>query len=107
MNTRQSFLSLVTMGFLAMTLLSSCGDIEQNLVLNANGSGTLETSFDVGEMMSMMKGGGLPNIPGMPSIPGFRQAPTQNSGKKGKKKRKNTEIRKRYKKNTVKYILVS
>jgi len=58
MNTRQSFLSLVTMGFLAMTLLSSCGDIEQNLVLNANGSGTLETSFDVGEMMSMMKGMG-------------------------------------------------
>lgn len=58
MNTRQSFLSLVAMGFLTMTLLSSCGDIEQNLVLNANGSGTLETSFDVGEMMGMMKGMG-------------------------------------------------
>lgn len=58
MNTRQSFLSLVTMGLLTMTLLSSCGDIEQNLVLNANGSGTLETSFDVGEMMGMMKGMG-------------------------------------------------
>ena len=58
MNTRQSFLSLVTMGLLTMTRLSSCGDIEQNLVLNANGSGTLETSFDVGEMMGMMKGMG-------------------------------------------------
>lgn len=58
MNTRQSFLSLVIMGILTMTILSSCGDIEQNLVLNANGSGTLETSFDVGEMMGMMKGMG-------------------------------------------------
>ncbi len=58
MNIRQSFLSLATMGILTMTVLSSCGDIEQNLVLNANGSGTLETSFDVGEMMGMMKGMG-------------------------------------------------
>jgi signal recognition particle subunit SRP54 len=37
-------------------------------------------------MMSMMKGGGLPSIPGMPSIPGFRQAPSQQSSQKGKKK---------------------
>ena len=58
MNTRQSFLSLATLGILTMTLLSSCGDIEQNLVLNANGSGTLETSFDIGEVMGMMKGMG-------------------------------------------------
>lgn len=58
MKIRQSFLSLATLGILIMTLLSSCGDIEQNLVLNANGSGTLETSFDIGEMMGMMKGMG-------------------------------------------------
>ena len=38
--------------------MTSCGDIEQNLILNADGSGSLETSFDVGEMMSMMKGMG-------------------------------------------------
>jgi hypothetical protein len=58
MNTRLSILSLATWGILTMTLLSSCGDIEQNLVLNSNGSGTLETSFDIGEMMGMMKGMG-------------------------------------------------
>lgn len=58
MNIRQSFLSLAIMGILTMTILTSCGDIEQNLILNANGSGTLETSFDIGEMMGMMKGMG-------------------------------------------------
>jgi len=58
MNIRQSFLTLSTFGILLMTGLTSCGDIEQNLVLYANGSGTLETSFDIGEMMGMMKGMG-------------------------------------------------
>ena len=38
-------------------------------------------------MMGMMKGGGMPNIPGMPPMPGFRQAPGQGGKqKKGKKK---------------------
>lgn len=39
-------------------------------------------------MMGMMKGGGLPNIPGMPSIPGFRQQAggTGKKRKAGKKK---------------------
>lgn len=38
-------------------------------------------------MMGMMKGGGLPNIPGMGAIPGFRQAPGQGQKKKkGKNK---------------------
>lgn len=38
-------------------------------------------------MMGMMKGGGLPNIPGMGPIPGFRQAPGQGQkSNKGKKK---------------------
>lgn len=35
--------------------LTSCGDLEQNLKINADGSGSLETSIDVGEMMSMTK----------------------------------------------------
>lgn len=34
--------------------LAGCGDIQQDLFLNANGSGTLETTFDMGEMMSMI-----------------------------------------------------
>ena len=38
-----------------MTFLSSCGDIQQELFLNADGSGKLESSFELGEMMSMMK----------------------------------------------------
>jgi hypothetical protein len=44
----------------ALTILglTSCGDIEQNLVINSDGSGTLETTFDVGESMSMLKGMG-------------------------------------------------
>lgn len=38
-------------------------------------------------MMGMMKGGGMPNIPGMPPMPGFRQAPGKGGKqKKGKKK---------------------
>src|SRR5690606_12866649 len=38
--------------------LTSCGDIQQNLVIQPNGSGKLETTFDLGEMMSMVKGFG-------------------------------------------------
>jgi hypothetical protein len=37
-------------------LLISCGDIQQDLYLKADGSGKLEASFEMGEMMSMMKG---------------------------------------------------
>jgi hypothetical protein len=42
-------------------------------------------------MMGMMKGGGLPNIPGMGPVKGFRQAPKSqqpmpgSSSKSGKK----------------------
>jgi hypothetical protein len=36
--------------------LTSCGDIQQDLYLKADGSGKLEASFEIGEMMSMMKG---------------------------------------------------
>jgi hypothetical protein len=38
------------------SLLTSCGDIQQDLYLKADGSGKLEASFELGEMMSMMKG---------------------------------------------------
>jgi len=37
-------------------------------------------------MMGMMKGGAMPNIPGMGAMPGYRQAPKEKGGKKGKKK---------------------
>ena len=58
MNIRQSFLSYSVIAALAMFSLTSCGDIEQNLTIKQDGSGTLETSFDIGEMMSMIKGFG-------------------------------------------------
>ncbi len=37
-------------------------------------------------MMGMMKGGGMPNIPGMPPMPGFRQQAGAGKKKNGKKK---------------------
>ena len=58
MNLRPTLLSIATLGILTVLGLSSCGDIEQNLTIKGDGSGRLETSFDVGEMMSMMKGFG-------------------------------------------------
>lgn len=58
MNIRKSFLSYSVIAALAMFSLTSCGDIEQNLTIKQDGSGTLETSFDIGEMMSMIKGFG-------------------------------------------------
>lgn len=36
--------------------LTSCGDIQQDLRLNKDGSGSLETLIDAGELMSMAKG---------------------------------------------------
>jgi|WetSurMetagenome_2_1015567.scaffolds.fasta_scaffold267447_1 hypothetical protein len=56
MKKSHSFLALLSCSLLGMMLLSSCGDIQQELFLNADGSGKLEASFDLGEMMSMMKG---------------------------------------------------
>ena len=58
-----SFLAYLFFAVLGMTFLSSCGDIQHELFLNANGSGKLETSFDLGEMMSMMKGFGDMGVP--------------------------------------------
>lgn len=56
MQNKPSYLAILISAALLLTGLTSCGDIEQNLVLNTNGSGTLETTFDMGEMMSMIKG---------------------------------------------------
>lgn len=36
-------------------------------------------------MMGMMKGGGMPNIPGMPPMPGYRQSAKKKAGKKAGK----------------------
>jgi len=58
MYSQRSFLNTALFVGLMIIGLSSCGDIEQNLVVNADGSGSLETTFDVGEMMSMVKGMG-------------------------------------------------
>jgi hypothetical protein len=58
MAIRQSLLYPAVIGVMALIGLTSCGDIEQNLKINPDGSGTLETSFDIGEMMSMVKGFG-------------------------------------------------
>ena len=41
--------------FFVITFMS-CGDIRQDLYLNADGSGTLEASIDVGELMNMAQG---------------------------------------------------
>ena len=58
MQSHPSFLSIATIACFFVLSLTSCGDIEQTLVINENGSGTLEASFDLGEMMSMAKGMG-------------------------------------------------
>ncbi len=52
----RSTLPLLTGLLFALLSLTSCGDIQQDLMLNADGSGTLETSIDMGEMMSMING---------------------------------------------------
>ena len=43
-------------GLLVMIFLTSCGDIRQDLKLNKDGSGVLETTIDVGELMNMARG---------------------------------------------------
>ena len=58
MYSQRSFLYTTCVAIMLVMGLSSCGDIEQNLVINGDGSGTLSTTFDVGEMMSMVKGMG-------------------------------------------------
>ncbi len=54
--SRLSRTSLYFFSALLLLCLTSCGDLEQNLMINADGSGTLETSIDLGDLMSMMEG---------------------------------------------------
>ena len=56
MNRPFSFLTLSIISIISVVFLTGCGDIIQDLKINPNGSGTLETSFDVGDLMSMAKG---------------------------------------------------
>ncbi|MEP6646582.1 MAG: hypothetical protein ABJC12_05800 [Saprospiraceae bacterium] len=49
-------LLLSAFGLLIIILLSGCGDIISDLKLNSNGSGTLSTTFELGDLMSMAKG---------------------------------------------------
>ena len=51
-----SILKTLAICALGILTLTSCGDIGQDLKINPDGSGTLETSFNIGEMMGMMKG---------------------------------------------------
>jgi len=56
MKTSSSSLFALLSCCLAIFLLTSCGDIQQEYFINSDGSGKMEASFDLGEMMSMMKG---------------------------------------------------
>jgi len=56
MNHQSSFFTLSALAFISVLALTGCGDIIQDLKINPDGSGTLETTFDVGELMSMSKG---------------------------------------------------
>ena len=58
MNMKIKLNNLLTASIAMITVmvLVSCGDIQQDLHLNKDGSGTLETMMDVGELMSMAKG---------------------------------------------------
>jgi len=56
MNRPFGFLTLSVISIFSVVLLTGCGDIIQDLKINPDGSGTLETSFDVGDLMSMAKG---------------------------------------------------
>lgn len=58
MKIQINFIAAVAIGCVFLSGLSSCGDLNQNLYLKPDGSGTLETTFDVGELISMAKGFG-------------------------------------------------
>ena len=47
---------LISLSILLTMGITSCGDIQQDLYIKKDGSGTLETTIDVGELMSMAKG---------------------------------------------------
>lgn len=51
-----NYILLAFIAFITLAGLTSCGDIQQDLRLNKDGSGTLETMIDIGELMSMANG---------------------------------------------------
>ena len=53
MKVRLYYVSLV---ILLIVGLTSCGDIQQDLTINKDGSGKLETSIEMGELMGMARG---------------------------------------------------
>ncbi|HZV69092.1 MAG TPA: hypothetical protein VFG10_06090 [Saprospiraceae bacterium] len=53
-----SLCSISILTLISLFCLTSCGDIISDLKINADGSGSLETSFDLGDLMSMAKGFG-------------------------------------------------
>ncbi len=48
--------NLSTLILISLLGLTSCGDIISDLKINPDGSGSLETTFDVGDLMGMAKG---------------------------------------------------
>lgn len=56
MNMKKSKLPLLLIASSCLFLLCSCGDIQQEYFIHADGSGKFEASFELGEMMSMMNG---------------------------------------------------
>src|SRR5688572_27397786 len=56
MKFKCNFSILTGLALLVVLSLTSCGDIQQDLRINKDGSGTLETTLDVGELLSMAKG---------------------------------------------------
>jgi hypothetical protein len=55
MNQQSGFFASIVLSLIALIMLPGCGDIIQDLQINPDGSGKLETTFDVGELMSMTK----------------------------------------------------
>ncbi|HUR30612.1 MAG TPA: hypothetical protein VMZ69_04220 [Saprospiraceae bacterium] len=51
-----NLLAVICLAALSIFSLSSCGDIQQDLIINKDGSGSLETTLDIGELMNMANG---------------------------------------------------
>ena len=56
MKFKSSLSVFPVLAFFIVLGLTSCGDIQQDLRINKDGSGTLETTIDVGELLSMARG---------------------------------------------------
>ncbi len=56
MKNFNSALTGIVISLFSLIFLASCGDIQQEFFINPDGSGKVEASFDLGEIMSMTKG---------------------------------------------------